>query len=47
MPAMEETRRDPLVVTTLPSGHDNYIYVVRWDGGSAVVDPGDAEPVLA
>lgn len=36
-------------VTTamLPAGFDNYVYVLRWDGGSAVVDPGDAGPVLA
>ena len=35
----------PLAVTLIPSS-DNYIYLVQWDGGGAVVDPSVAGTVL-
>jgi hydroxyacylglutathione hydrolase len=35
-----------LSVTLIPACMQNYIYLLTWSGGAAVVDPGDAEPVL-
>lgn len=35
-----------LRVTTLPILSDNYAYLLEWDDGMAVVDPGEGEPVL-
>jgi hydroxyacylglutathione hydrolase len=38
-------RAGPLTVSLVPSA-DNYIYLLEWAGGGAVVDPGSAAPVL-
>jgi len=35
-----------LSVTLIPACMQNYIYLLDWSGGAAVVDPGDADPVL-
>ena len=47
MKSGHDTKCGAMTVTTLPAGYDNYLYVLQWEGGSAVVDPGDAGPVLA
>lgn len=47
MGASDSCQCGPLTVIVLTAGYDNYVYLLEWDGGSAVVDPGDAGPVLA
>jgi hydroxyacylglutathione hydrolase len=36
-----------LRITTIPAFNDNYLWLIHNDTHAAVVDPGDAEPVLA
>ena len=36
-----------LTVHLVEAGTDNYVYVVAWDGGSLVVDPGDELRIVA
>ncbi len=35
-----------VTVTTIPVLFDNYAYLLVWDSEAAVVDPGEALPVL-
>ena len=37
----------PFRITVLPILGDNYCFLLEWSDGLAVVDPGEAEPVLA
>ena len=46
MANLEQVEGGDLSVTLIPACMQNYIYLLRWDGGAAVVDPGDARPVL-
>ncbi|MEO8170219.1 MAG: hydroxyacylglutathione hydrolase [Oxalobacteraceae bacterium] len=37
----------PLIVLAVPAFHDNYLWLIHDGQSAAVVDPGDAEPILA
>lgn len=44
---MPETLHDtPCAIIALPAFHDNYIWLLRRGSAAAVIDPGDAAPVL-
>ncbi len=45
--SIETIELENLSITLVPACMQNYIYLISWSGGAAVVDPGDAEPVLA
>jgi hydroxyacylglutathione hydrolase len=45
--AAPDDRRPDVEVVTLPLLLDNYGYLVVWGGEAAVVDPAEADPVLA
>ena len=42
----ESNRVGDVTVTLIPAGADNYIYLVTWDDGAAVIDPAEASSVL-
>lgn len=44
---MSDTQRAPLTILTVPAFKDNYLWLVHDGVDAAVVDPGDAAPILA